>query len=117
MTQSSHNRDGGTKKPRVKHPGRGFIAVFFHPDCTVGYGITPYLQIARGLVGQSRITAGGDFHPAPKTYYLLIIYHLFTHLSILNPKKTLYLMLFMLHYYCGDYLQPYFKAAPRLRLN
>jgi hypothetical protein len=29
--------------------------------------------IARGLIGQSRITAGGEFHPAPKTAYLFMI--------------------------------------------
>ena len=37
-------------------------AIFFHPDCTVGTGITP-VQLAR-----ADFTAGRDSHPALKTY-------------------------------------------------
>jgi len=36
--------------------------VFFHPDYTVGYGITPY------LLSLADFTADREFHPAPKTY-------------------------------------------------
>jgi hypothetical protein len=40
------------------------IAIFFHPDYTVGIGITPN-QLP---CGSSRtVTASGDFHPALKT--------------------------------------------------
>jgi hypothetical protein len=46
---------------------------FFHPDFTVGPGIIPGLQNARGLVGKSRITTGGEFHPAPKTAYIIYL--------------------------------------------
>jgi hypothetical protein len=43
------------------------VFFFFHPDYTVGFGISPNQLNARGLIGFRRITAGGDFHPAPKT--------------------------------------------------
>lgn len=41
------------------------IKNFFHPDCTVGYGIAPY----HALCSLARIfihTAGGELRPAPK---------------------------------------------------
>lgn len=40
---------------------------FFHPDYTVGFGISPKSAYARGLTAICRITAGGELHPAPKT--------------------------------------------------
>ena len=48
------------------------FAAFFHPDYTVGIGITPNSTAqhgcaARGLAGMRRITAGGEFRPALKT--------------------------------------------------
>jgi hypothetical protein len=36
---------------------------FFHPDYTVGYGITPYRGLIKDLAD---FTAGGELHPAPK---------------------------------------------------
>jgi hypothetical protein len=53
--------------------GFAYTAVFFHPDSTVGFGIKPNLlkKSARGLVGFRRVTAGGEFHPAPKTLFKL----------------------------------------------
>jgi hypothetical protein len=51
--------------------------IFFHPDYTVGPGFSPGLLTlqfdtagARGL-GRDGHTAGGELHPAPKTYWLL----------------------------------------------
>ena len=50
-------------------------AVLYHPDYTVGPGITPGLLTllpegtgARGLTRFRTITAGGEFHPAPRTF-------------------------------------------------
>ena len=40
--------------------------IFFHPDFTVGFGITPNQPIR--LAG---FTAGRESHPAPKTIYLV----------------------------------------------
>ena len=46
--------------------------IFFHPDYTVGPGITPDLLtlLAQALAGLTResFTAGEESHPAPKTY-------------------------------------------------
>src|ERR1700678_1128729 len=57
-----------------------FHSALVHPDCqtspiemsTVGFGIAPNLlpclaASARGLMRFRAITAGGDFHPAPRT--------------------------------------------------
>lgn len=48
------------------------LHIFFHPDYTVGPGIAPdlltlRLQALAGLTLAS-FTAGGELHPAPKTY-------------------------------------------------
>ena len=43
--------------------------IFFHPDCTVGFGITP--NHARRLAG---FTAGGEFRPALKIFYAVSIH-------------------------------------------
>ena len=43
--------------------------IFFHPDCTVGPGISP--DHASRLAG---FTAGRESHPAPKTANQLSIY-------------------------------------------
>ena len=63
-----------------------FCFFFFHPDYTVGFGITPKSTkkirhfLARGLVGKSRITAGGEFHPAPKiAIYFFCLYCIACH--------------------------------------
>jgi hypothetical protein len=51
---------------------RQAFTVFFHPDFTVGFGISPNLRPAKGYALadlQPNIwptTAGGDFHPALK---------------------------------------------------
>lgn len=54
------------------------LGIFFHPDCTVGFGITPNLLTAsRDALARSRahcaklnhllqFTAGREFHPALK---------------------------------------------------
>lgn len=44
------------------------MSIFFHPDYTVGFGISPNLPIR--LVG---FTTGGEFHPALKEYSVFII--------------------------------------------
>ncbi len=44
-----------------------FFNLFSHPDFTVGFGISPN-QL---LYGRSRaFTAGREFHPAPKIFYI-----------------------------------------------
>ena len=42
------------------------IPIFFHPDCTVGFGVSP--NHALRLVGY---TTGREFHPALKIYPIL----------------------------------------------
>jgi len=42
--------------------------IFFHPDYTVGFGITPN-QLSLAGFAQTALTAGGELHPAPKTAY------------------------------------------------
>ena len=46
-----------------KKRARLFAHIFFHPDCTVGPGIATGLP--KRLAGY---TAGGEFHPALKTF-------------------------------------------------
>ena len=56
--------------PRVYTQGIKYLRqkLFFHPDFTVGIGITPILrQSARGL-SDNMPTAGREFHPALKMY-------------------------------------------------
>jgi len=42
--------------------------IFSHPDSTVGTGITPvqFQKLCTKLQKSRAITAGGEFHPAPK---------------------------------------------------
>ena len=40
--------------------------LFFHPDYTVGFGISPNQRIMRS---RASFTAGGDLHPALKNLY------------------------------------------------
>jgi hypothetical protein len=61
--------------PKLKAPQKNYGAydihisiVFYHPDFTVGSGITP-LRLAL-----ADFTAGRDFHPAPKTIYIRFDY-------------------------------------------
>lgn len=48
--------------------------IFFHPDYTVGPGFSPGLLTLQpqALAGSATVmhghTAGGELHPAPKTY-------------------------------------------------
>lgn len=52
------------------------LHIFFHPDYTVGPGIAPDLltlhvsKLTQALAGLTltSFTAGGESHPAPKTY-------------------------------------------------
>src|SRR5690606_39001434 len=58
-------------------------SVLYHPDCTVGSGITPdlltslqwFAEKQTGIASNARgldiavITAGGELHPAPRTHY------------------------------------------------
>ena len=53
----------------------GLTHIFFHPDYTVGSGVTPDLltlpdEVWQALAGLTvaGLTAGGESHPAPKTY-------------------------------------------------
>ena len=39
---------------------------FFHPDYTVGTGISPAQLLLAGSSASCRITAGGELRPAPK---------------------------------------------------
>lgn len=49
------------------------IQIFSHPDCTVGFGISPNQLSLTGLWTHDPITVGGEFHPAPKTTVNLTI--------------------------------------------
>ena len=58
--------------------------IFFHPDCTVGLGISP--NHALRLVG---FTTGGESHPALKILIQLrLVYTIDSRLSILLFKKV-----------------------------
>ena len=46
--------------------------IFFHPDCTVGFGVPP--NHALRLVGY---TTGRELHPALKIFYLFYVFILF----------------------------------------
>jgi hypothetical protein len=54
---------------------------FFHPDYTVGFGISPNQPVgnpqkARGLAGLCRITAGVDLHhPLKNAIKFFLLYH------------------------------------------
>jgi len=56
--------------------------VFFHPDCTVGFGISP--NHALRLVGY---TTGREFHPALKTIYLI---HLIIFISLISVNTFIW---------------------------
>ena len=43
------------------------LHIFFHPDYTVGFGVSPNQPLAR----VADFTASGEFHPALKTSYSL----------------------------------------------
>ena len=68
--------------------------VFFHPDYTVGFGLSPNLRVykyiqARGLIRsldcKAQLTTGGELHPALKRCALIIA-------SFLRGKGTIYEM-------------------------
>ena len=45
--------------------------IFFHPDYTVGSGISPDLLTLHECRRSRAFTAGGELHPALKTYGFL----------------------------------------------
>ena len=54
---------------------REFWQSFSHPDYTVGSGIAPdHALTARGLRNVRFITAGREFHPAPKDAYIPFLF-------------------------------------------
>ena len=55
--------------------------IFFHPDCTVGPGISP--DHASRLAG---FTAGRELHPAPKNhfYFFFIIFHIISFVNLIS---------------------------------
>ena len=55
----------GAKNTIYKPP----LKLFYHPDCTVGIGISP-IQLSLRKVAD--FTAGGEFHSAPKQIILLL---------------------------------------------
>ena len=63
--------------------------IFFHPDCTVGFGITP--NHALRLVG---FTTGRELHPALKIFIKLSMYKTIIILSFSVKEK---LFLYCLH--------------------
>ena len=59
----SENKNSGT----IPRANKIHICIFFHPDYTVGFGLTP--NHALRLAGY---TAGRDFHPALKIIVILL---------------------------------------------
>jgi hypothetical protein len=63
--------------------------IFFHPDCTVGFGVSP--NHALRLVGY---TTGRELHPALKIFYLFYVFILFIVEWFVNyffqPQTVLY---------------------------
>ena len=62
--------------------------IFFHPDFTVGFGVTPNLQ--KLLAGY---TAGRDFHPALKMNDSVVVFY-YTHLR--KKCKSFFLFSYLL---------------------
>ena len=52
-----------TRMPRR----RSGASTFFHPDCTVGFGVSPNRPC-----GSRAVTAGGESHPALKMYSITV---------------------------------------------
>ena len=46
----------------------GGLHIFFHPDYTVGPGVSPGQPLSR----VADFTASGEFHPALKTFYSFV---------------------------------------------
>jgi len=70
---SGHSENDTSVEPE-RHDSALMTHIFFHPDYTVGPGISPDLltlqpQALAGSVTllQCDHTAGGELHPAPKT--------------------------------------------------
>ena len=68
------------------------IIIFFHPDYTVGFGVTP--NHALRLVGY---TTGRESHPALKTFYL-------TMYTIYNYTFFVKIILYILNWNCPSKL-------------
>ena len=70
------------KKSRMINSSRGVregiasFRIFFHPDCTVGFGIAPKHTLR--LVG---FTTGRELHPALKTCHVFIIANAVSHVK------------------------------------
>ena len=70
-------KSSGIKNSRAVNPHENnfakmlyaYILIFFHPDCTVGFGVSPNHTLR--LVGY---TTGRDFHPALKILFNYSIY-------------------------------------------
>ena len=63
-----------------------YYSIFFHPDFTVGFGISPN-QLSLAGLWIAPITAGGELHPAPKiTVHLPMIISLSKDMSIVKFK-------------------------------
>lgn len=74
--------------------GIASFRIFFHPDCTVGFGIAP--NHALRLVG---FTTGRELHPALKTCHVFIIANATSHVKLAKKdSRDFRLNGFMLHY-------------------
>ena len=65
-------------------PETGNAVIFFHPDYTVGTGITP-VQLTL-----ADFTAGRELHPALKIYMIFVIQYTQFHMSCPGGKRLLY---------------------------
>ena len=68
------------------------LHIFFHPDYTVGFGVSPNQPFAR----VADFTASGEFHPALKTSYSLAsIPIIYAHVEKARAKIKTFVLLFL----------------------
>ena len=71
---NDNKKNGSDKSEPPKKNLSQKTPLFSHPDFTVGFGISPN----RPIKGSRTLTAGGEFHPAPKIFnYFIILPHFY----------------------------------------
>ena len=72
------------------------LHIFFHPDYTVGFGVSPNQLLSQ----VADFTASGEFHPALKTFCSIVCFY-YTHYSKKRKEKYIkQLFDFSIDYFC-----------------
>ena len=118
---ASRKRDNSP--PTSRHPSASRLCTFSHPDYTVGPGLSPDPPYRRqdgtghGLTRECAraITAGGEFHPAPKvTSDLHVLYYIRIDLTRSPVRNNARSAAHMLH---PRPLSPSYASGPVTRLG